>query len=186
MKFEKLKQLILEKDWLDYAKDEDVIRQDVVDLPYPSETEMKGFQVTDKNGKTYQIVIGGFYGTYDQMTREMPKMPDKNLLDQELLDKPGIVYGFTAMDNMLPTDRLLNVFNRKTVIEIISNVIKLMINFYEKNSSAEWVLFGGFADEPSKMKLYNKIADQISKKFNVNKKILNIPGKNETYFVLRK
>ena len=121
------------------------------------------------------------------MKSVMPKLPKEELLD-ELVLTDGIIYGFTAMKegSMMPTDNLLNVFDRRTSLKIILNVIDIMVKYYEKNKDANWVIFGGDNLEQNKMKLYDKLAKELINKYNVNKKIITNPNSNETYFLLFK
>jgi len=171
---------ITERSWMDLMDNtEPYETQDVNVVPG---VDTKVFYATDKNGGQHTVIINAKYGsmTGDRFAQVyFNRLPDNELTDVDV-GQTGIIFEFGT--DMQQTT--LNIFDRRTTVKIIATVYQIMYDFGMSKPDAQWVVFGGYSSERSKMKMYDSIAGELAQSFNLRKKI--IPGNvnNETFYLL--
>jgi hypothetical protein len=81
-------------------------------------------------------------------------------------------------------NQILNIFSFREVMEIFKASFKIAIDFYKKNKNdINFFITGGFL-EASKIKMYNRLADEIAKELNLKKTLLKYENENRFFIVL--
>jgi len=144
--------------------------------------DTKMFDVTDKNSQSHNVIVNAKYGPMDgdNFSRiYFNRLPDSELTDTDV-GQNGIIFEFGT--DLQQT--ILNIFDRRTTIKIIATVYQIMYDFAQNYPDAQWVVFGGYSSERSKMKMYASIAAELAQKFNLQRKVIQGNVNNETFYLL--
>ena len=155
-------------------------------LPHFPDT-MKHFQVKDKEGNDIQILYGGLIGPFSEISRLATHAPNEDQVPPEILDNDGLLAGFATItpSSMEPEEAILNIFDRKTTLKIITTVVKGIEEIYNNNKNKiNWFMLGSANNEESKLKLNKKIIDSFKKKYNA--KSQQIKTHEGTFYLLTK
>jgi len=145
--------------------------------------ETKIFKAEDRNGHEHQIIVNSKYGDLSDALASvyLQRMPDREI-PEILLTEVGFIFEFgTDFQHII-----LNIFDRITALKIIATVFHILKDFYYKQPEAAWMLFGGYAGERSKMKLYESVSKEIARELNMNRRIFKGTVSDEMYYLLYK
>jgi len=183
-KFESVnfKTFVSERSWMDLLTDTEPYEVQSARI-HPS-FDTKQFNVVDKMGQTHDVIVNAKYGsmTGDQFAQiYFNRLPDNQLTDIDV-GQNGIIFEFGT--DLQQT--VLNIFDRRTTVRIIATVYQIMYDFAMSSHDPQWVIFGGYSSERSKMKMYDSIANELAQSFNLTKKVISGNVNNETFYLLHR